>query len=29
MNEKLDALIGGLCLVALFLLLNFLPEMLR
>lgn len=29
MNEKLDAAIGGLCLVALFLLLNFLPEMFR
>jgi hypothetical protein len=29
MNEKLDALIGGLCFVALFLLLNFLPELMR
>jgi len=29
MNEKLDAILGGLCLVGFFLLINFLPELAR
>lgn len=29
MNEKIDAILGGACLVGLFLLVNFLPELVR
>ena len=29
MNEKLDAILGGAAFVALFLIVNFFPEMLR
>jgi hypothetical protein len=29
MNEKLDAILGGAAFVALFLIANFLPELLR
>jgi len=29
MKEKIDAILGGACLVVLFLLVNFLPELVR